>query len=170
MSAPLSRRAWLARVSAGTALLALGRRADAQALVAGLPADLPAGAPGPLLTVYKDANCGCCQQWVGHMAQAGFRPAVQDVSDMQSVKRRLGVPSALGSCHTAVVGGYVVEGHVPAGDVKRLLREKPKARGLAVPGMPIGSPGMEQGPPSGYDRYETLLVQADGNKRRWAAH
>lgn len=169
MSAPLSRRAWLARVAAGaaagTALSLAGRPlAAAEALAAG------SAAPGPLLTVYKDPNCGCCEQWVGHMAKAGFRPAVQDVADVNAIKRRHGIGPALASCHTAIVEGYVVEGHVPAADVTRLLKERPKARGLAVPGMPIGSPGMEQGPPSQYDRYETLLVLADGRTRRWAAH
>jgi hypothetical protein len=165
MPAPLSRRAWLAHLAAGTALVVTGRQALAAERLAAIVA-----APGPRLTVYKDPNCGCCEQWVGHMAQAGFRPAVQDVSDMDAVKRRLGVPAALASCHTAVVEGYVLEGHVPATDVQRLLKERPKAKGLAVPGMPVGSPGMEQGPPSGYDRYETLLVQADGRTRRWATH
>lgn len=161
MSAPLSRRAWLGRVAAGTALLATGRRALGAELLA---------APGPRLTVYKDPNCGCCEEWIGHMAKAGFRPAVQDVSDLAAIKQRMGVPSKLYSCHTAVVDGYLVEGHVPAADVQRLLRERPKAKGLAVPGMPIGSPGMEQGPPSGYQRYESVLFLADGTTRRWATH
>jgi hypothetical protein len=103
------------------------------------------------ITVHKDANCGCCNGWVKHLNGAGFQTVVRNVSDLAEVKKRLGVPDALASCHTGEVEGYVIEGHVPAEAIQRLLAEKPKARGLAVPGMPIGSPGMEGANPETYD-------------------
>ena len=96
------------------------------------------------VTVYKTATCGCCAKWVDHMRAAGFEVKTTDVENIGEVKSTYGVPSELGSCHTSLVGGYVVEGHVPADVVSRMLREKPKIAGIAVPGMPIGSPGMEQ--------------------------
>ncbi len=98
---------------------------------------------GPLMTVYKDANCGCCTLWVDHMKAAGYNVQTIDVANLGAVKDQFGVSRELGSCHTALVGDYVIEGHVPAAAVNRLLAERPKVRGLAVPGMPIGSPGME---------------------------
>lgn len=98
----------------------------------------------PPVVVWKDANCGCCEGWVRHMREAGFGVTVRDVGDMAAIKRARDVPDALQSCHTAVVAGYVVEGHVPAGDVKRLIVERPSAKGLAVPGMPLSAPGMDQ--------------------------
>ena len=97
----------------------------------------------PLLVVNKTPTCGCCGAWVTHMQRAGFRTEIRNQDDLNPLKQQLGVPYGKGSCHTAEVGGYFVEGHVPAEDVKRLLREKPDARGLTVPGMPAGSPGME---------------------------
>lgn len=96
-------------------------------------------------TVYKDPSCGCCGAWVDHIKAAGFQVKVVEAPDMNRVKVRLGVPQALASCHTGEFEGYVFEGHVPAPEIKRLLQEKPQARGLAVPGMPVGSPGMEVG-------------------------
>lgn len=99
----------------------------------------------PTVSVYKTATCGCCAKWVDHMRAQGFDVKVQDVDDIGRVKATHGVPQELSSCHTTLVGGYVIEGHVPADVVKRLLRERPKIAGLAVPGMPVGSPGMEQG-------------------------
>ncbi|HEX6320158.1 MAG TPA: DUF411 domain-containing protein [Burkholderiales bacterium] len=99
----------------------------------------------PKVVVYKSPACGCCGEWEKHMRAAGFRLETRNLSDVAAMKSRLGVPEALRSCHTATFGDYVLEGHVPAGDVKRLLRERTKARGLAVPGMPAGAPGMEQG-------------------------
>lgn len=95
------------------------------------------------ITVYKSPTCGCCSKWVDHMTASGFKVIAHDTSDMQAVKKKLGVPDAMASCHTAVVNGYVIEGHVPAADIQRLLRDKPKVAGLAVPGMVMGSPGME---------------------------
>jgi hypothetical protein len=109
-----------------------------------------AEAAKPLLRVYKGPACGCCGDWEEHMRENGFRVETHEIDDVWPVKRKLAVRDELSSCHTGVVEGYVVEGHVPAADVKRLLRERPKAIGIAVPGMPIGSPGMEQGPPEPY--------------------
>ena len=99
----------------------------------------------PPVTVYKSATCGCCSQWIEHMKAAGFTVKALDVDDIEVPKKTYGVPSSAASCHTAVVGGYVVEGHVPADAVQRMLREKPAIAGIAVPGMPLGSPGMEMG-------------------------
>ncbi len=113
------------------------------------------------MTVYKNATCGCCGKWVDYMKQHGFAPVVHDVDNMSPVKERVGLPFGMGSCHTAEIGGYFIEGHVPAAEVIRLLKEKPKARGLTVPGMPVGSPGMEQD-----DRqqpFDVLLVNDDGS-------
>lgn len=104
----------------------------------------------PLVTIYKNPACGCCGEWVKHMRAGGFRVEVRETGDLAPIRRKAGVPDALASCHTAFVGGYAIEGHVPAADVKRLLRERTKAIGLAVPGMVAGSPGMEQGPAQPY--------------------
>ena len=112
----------------------------------------------PEVTVSKDPNCGCCTAWVDHLRGAGFPVKVAERPDMKAVKSRLGVPGDLASCHTAEVAGYVLEGHVPASAVVRLLKERPPARGLAVPGMPIGSPGMEGGAP---ETYKVMLFGAD---------
>lgn len=129
----------------------------------------PAASPIPL-QVWKDPSCGCCKDWIAHMQANGFRVTSHD-SGNTTMRARLGLASKFGSCHTAVVGGYVIEGHVHADDVKRLLRDKPKALGLAVPGMPIGSPGMD-GPVYGgrRDRYDTLLVQRDGSSQVFRRH
>lgn len=124
----------------------------------------------PSMTVYKSASCGCCTLWVEHARANGFTVREVNTDDLNTVKREMGIPPRLASCHTVMVGGYLVEGHVPADDVKRLLREKPKVRGLAVPGMPIGSPGMEQGPPSGYERYDVLAFEANGATKVFATH
>ncbi|MDY6956752.1 MAG: DUF411 domain-containing protein [Pseudomonadota bacterium] len=115
----------------------------------------------PALTVYKDPRCGCCEAWARHMSEAGFAVTTRDVADLAERKRALGVPAHLGSCHTAQVGGYVIEGHVPAASVKRLLREKQAAAGLAVSGMPIGSPGMEGPNP---EAYEVQIYDAHGSR------
>ena len=115
-------------------------------------------APKPAINVSKDPNCGCCTGWVEHLRRNGFVATVVDSADMQAVKARLGVPAELASCHTAEIAGYVIEGHVPALAIARLLAEKPAARGLAVPGMPIGSPGMEGGRP---EVYEVILFGKD---------
>jgi len=104
-----------------------------------------------VIAVHKDPTCGCCSGWVQHLQNAGFATTVLATSDIDAVKRRLGVPDDLAACHTAEVAGYIIEGHVPAAALKRFLAEKPQATGLAVPGMPIGSPGMEGGRPEKYD-------------------
>jgi len=104
----------------------------------------------PAVLVYKTPSCGCCNGWIEHMEAAGFRVEARDVRDLMSVKRDAGVPVAISSCHTALVDGYVVEGHVPIDQVRRLLAERPEVTGIAVPGMPIGSPGMEGGSPRPY--------------------
>jgi hypothetical protein len=112
------------------------------------------GAALPVVTVYKSPSCGCCAAWVKHMQAAGFTVSVKDVADVDPMKDEAGVPTALRSCHTALVSGYTIEGHVPAELVKKLLAEHPKAAGLAVPGMVSGSPGMEGGPKQAYDVIE----------------
>jgi hypothetical protein len=116
-------------------------------------------AAGPALEVYKSPWCGCCGAWVEHMQQAGFAVEINELDDLAPLKTMLGVAPELHSCHTALVDGYVVEGHVPAREVIRLLAERPMATGLAVPGMPIGSPGMEQGDLR--EPYEVLLFQGE---------
>jgi hypothetical protein len=109
--------------------------------------------------VYKSASCGCCNKWIDHLESHGFSVRATDVSDLASIKAENGLPPRLASCHTAIVEGYVVEGHVPARDIQRLLRERPKVSGLAVPGMPIGSPGMEGPNP---ERYRVLSFGPEG--------
>ena len=123
-----------------------------------------AAAPAkPQIEVWKDPNCGCCKDWVLHLEQSGFVVQVFDSGNTQA-RKRLGVPEQLGSCHTARVAGYAIEGHVPAKDIQRLLREKPQALGLTVPGMPVGSPGMDG---AGYqgrkDPYDVLLMAKNGS-------
>ena len=117
------------------------------------------------MEVWKDPNCGCCKDWITHVEQNGFKAKVFDTGN-NAARARLGLSHKLGSCHTAVVQGYVIEGHVPAREIQRLLKEKPQALGLAVPGMPVGSPGMD-GPAYGgrRDRYDVLLVLRDGSTR-----
>jgi hypothetical protein len=121
------------------------------------------------ITVYKTPWCGCCKGWVSHLAQAGFAAEVIEVEDLNPVREKYGVPFELSSCHTGVAGGYVFEGHIPAVDVQRLLKEKPRAIGLTVPGMPIGSPGMEV-PRAKPETFETLLLLKDGSTRVFARH
>jgi hypothetical protein len=140
-----SRRTILLALSAGPlTMVAPAARAQAPARV--------------LVEVWKDPNCGCCKDWVAHLEASGFAAKVNDTGN-EAMRARLGMPAKLGSCHTALVGGYAVEGHVPAADIRRLLRDKPKAIGLTVPGMPVGSPGMD-GKVYGNrrDPYDVLLV------------
>jgi hypothetical protein len=132
----LSRRALLTHIAAGSVLIAGGHAlAD----------------PRPAITVWKDPNCGCCGRWAEHLRSNGFVATVIETADVQAVKAQRQVPAELASCHTAEIAGYTIEGHVPAQAILRLLAEKPGGRGLAVPGMPIGSPGMEGGRPEAYD-------------------
>lgn len=119
-----------------------------------------------VVDVYKSPTCGCCSKWVDHLQANGFKVRAHDTPDVAAHKARLGVPAGYGSCHTAQVGGYLVEGHVPAKDIKRLLKDKPAVRGLAVPAMPVGSPGMEVG--GRKDAYDVLLVNRDGSTRTYA--
>jgi hypothetical protein len=120
-----------------------------------------------IMTVYKTPACGCCRKWVDHVRQSGFRATTTDLADVTPVKETHRVPADLSSCHTALIGGYVVEGHVPADDIKRLLRERPDIIGIAAPGMPNGSPGMETG---AVDRYDVIAIGRDGSRKVWASH
>jgi hypothetical protein len=119
------------------------------------------------IAVYKSPTCGCCSKWVRHLEANGFTVKAYDVQNVNAIKERHGVPEALGACHTAVVGGYVIEGHVPAADIQRLLKERPAVKGLAVPGMPAGSPGMESTDP---EKYEVLTFDAAGTTKIYARH
>lgn len=121
------------------------------------------------LAVYKSPTCGCCEGWVAHMRQAGFTVAVHEVADPGTVRRARGLSDRLASCHTGVIDGYAIEGHVPAADVVRLLAERPEAAGLAAPGMPAGSPGMET-PDGRKQPFDTLLVLRSGQTRVFARH
>lgn len=121
----------------------------------------------PRVEVFKSASCGCCGAWVDHLRENGFEVVAHDVPDIPAARKKLGMPDRLGSCHSAKVGGYAIEGHVPAADIRRLLKEKPPALGLAVPSMPPGSPGMESARPVPYN---TLLVGRDGSTRVFARH
>lgn len=154
----LTRRAFLAAAAPAAAGLAVLGAAPWRVL--------GAQSAQPTVTVYKSPSCGCCSAWIEHVQQAGFRVVARDLPDLTEMKAAFGIPRALESCHTAQVGGYLVEGHVPADLIQRLLRERPAARGLAVPGMPIGSPGMEGGTP---ERYDVLLFDRAGGTRVYAS-
>ena len=120
-----------------------------------------------MLVVYKTPSCGCCKAWVKAMESAGFSVEVHDLPDLTATKHAAGVPAELQSCHTSRIGGYVVEGHVPAEDIRRLLADRPDVVGIATPGMPVGSPGME-GPYK--DRYDVLTFGTDGRTTVFASH
>ena len=121
----------------------------------------------PQIEVWKDPNCGCCSKWIDHLRESGFRVNAHHTANVNAARAKLGMPHRYGACHTARVGQYVVEGHVPASDIKRLLKQQPEALGIAVPGMPMGSPGME-GPYS--ESYQTLLVDQSGNATVFSSH
>ena len=125
-------------------------------------------ARGTPIRVHKTPWCGCCGAWVGHLRANGFQPTVVEHQDLTPVARRLGVPDAMRSCHTAEVGRYFVEGHVPAADIRRLLAQRPAALGIAVPGMPVGSPGMEQG--GRRQPFQTMLISRGAAPRLFARH
>jgi hypothetical protein len=151
-----SRRQWLKRVGIGVVIAAVGNRLTAQ------PTDTA-------VTVYKDPNCGCCKKWVTHLESNGFKVTAVDRNDMSALKDSLSVPSSLRSCHTAVVGKLIVEGHVPASDVRKAMTRVSKSMiGVAVPGMPSGSPGMEMG--ARKDRYEVIAFDASGATKVFATH
>jgi hypothetical protein len=144
----LSRRDWIRSSLAGAATLLITKRVDA--------------APPPVITVYKDPGCECCAKWVKHLSANGFVSTVRDVKNMDEIKKAMNVPEKLQSCHTAVVDRYVIEGHVPASTIKKFLAQKPASIGLAAPGMPMGSPGMEGGP---VDHYDIIAFDRDGKTR-----
>ncbi|AOO84605.1 copper amine oxidase [Bosea vaviloviae] len=121
------------------------------------------------MTTYRSPTCGCCKAWVSHLEKAGFATKIIELDDLAQAKRRAGVPTAYEACHTALVDGYFIEGHVPAADITRLLAEKPRARGLAVPGMPVGSPGMEVGGATA-EAFQTMLIAVDGSASVFASH
>ncbi len=155
----IDRRRFLAAALVGAGTL-IARRA-------GAAVPLGAGAARPPLTVYKDPSCGCCKAWIAYMEKSGFVVTAHDDADMDALKDHYGVPSGVRSCHTALVGSYVVEGHVPAADVDRLLKEQPKVAGLSVPGMVMGSPGMEG---SMSKPYTVLAFQKTGATTPFASH
>jgi hypothetical protein len=163
MTDPIDRRVLLSACLALPLLAAgCGRREAASAVATASNAKQH-------VVIYKSESCGCCKEWVKHLEQAGFSTEVHDVDNLGPIKDRVGIPVAMGSCHTAEVAGYFVEGHVPADDVHRLLRERPTAKGLTVPGMPVGSPGMEV--PSGeVAPYDVFLVAQDGSTTVFAHH
>jgi hypothetical protein len=147
------------------------RRAFISAVAAAAAAvTMPAAAASslPQVEVYKNPDCGCCGAWVDHLKAAGFPVKVSEVPDTSAVRKRHGIPDEFGSCHTGVVAGYALEGHVPAEDIKRLLAKKPVAAGLSVPGMPVGSPGMEVG--SRKDPYQVLLIDKAGRSSVFATY
>src|SRR5690606_1427288 len=164
----------MTRIPFAIAALALLLGGCAAAGSAGKPGTEAAAAPSaaatlPSMTVHKHPSCGCCSVWIEHVREAGFRVDVRDVEDMATVKEQAGVPTEAASRHTAEGGGDFIEGHVPATDIARLLRERPAARGLAVPGMPLGSPGME--PPDGLAHpYSVELVLKDGSAREFSRY
>lgn len=170
-SRTLNRRTFLARLAGPILLVPVASviaRAEGRASAASsrAPGQLAKPAALPAVVVYKDPGCGCCKEWVKHMQKAGFAVTAHDTPDMDGIKTSMGVPKALQSCHTAVIGSYLVEGHVPADVVQKLLAEKPVARGLAVPGMPSGSPGMEGGTK---DKYDVVLFEKSGKTRTYAS-
>jgi hypothetical protein len=122
----------------------------------------------PVIDVYKSPTCGCCNKWIDHLKANGFGVRSHDTDNVAQHKYRLGVPPAYGSCHTAEAGGYVIEGHVPAREIKRLLKEKPRVRGLVVPAMPVGSPGMEAD--GRKDPYKVFLVNRNGSTRTYVQY
>jgi hypothetical protein len=155
----IDRRTWLARTGGAAVLLLAGRREAALALVP----------PKPVIEVYKDPGCECCSKWIDHMRASGFTANVHNDRNVAAFKDKVGVPAAMRSCHTGTVGGYVVEGHVPASDVRRMLREQPKVLGLAIPGMPMSAPGMGQ-PGAPVQPYTVLAFTRGGATRVYAEH
>lgn len=148
-----------------TVLFAIG------ALTLGVLARRSIAAPRRIIPIkiYKDPYCGCCTAWATRLSEAGFEVAIEQRQDMAAIKARYGVPDDLTSCHTGAIDGYAIEGHVPADDIKRLLKERPKAAGIAVPGMPVNSPGMEV-PGEANERYTVWLFQKDGKRTAFVEH
>jgi hypothetical protein len=156
----ITRRTFVLRAGGLLAAGNLGRTLLAQ--VAGPVSPTP-------ITIYKSSTCGCCTKWVDHVREAGFAPTTFDEADMDRIKDQLGVPRPLRSCHTAVVDKYLIEGHVPAGDIRKLLRERPKLVGLAVPEMPSGTPGMAP-PGASIAGFTVLGFTADGSTQTFARY
>lgn len=153
--AMVSRRDLLSAGAAATLMLAAGGAG---------------AAPLPKMQVWKDPGCGCCKDWIKALQKDGFTIDAHD-SGNTAARKRLNLPDKYGSCHTAQIGGYVVEGHVPAKDIRRLLKEKPDAVGIAAPGMPVGSPGMDGPEYKGRkDPHDVVLVLKDGSARIWASY
>ncbi len=125
-------------------------------------------AAGEAITVYKSPSCGCCTEWVSHLKDNGFDVTVNETDNINAIKMEAGLTRELASCHTAFAGDYVIEGHVPASDIHKLLAEAPKAKGLAVPGMPVGSPGMEMG--DRQDAYTVVLFNEQGQTQPFAQY
>ena len=173
--AGLGRRRMLAALPLLAAALAAPRLVRAATGTAGTnsaatTAATTAGTAATPVEIWKDPNCGCCHDWMEHMQAQGFSFTVHNTGN-NAVRAQLGLPQKLGSCHTALVGGYLIEGHVPASDVRKLLQQKPKALGLAVPGMPVGSPGMD-GTVYGNrrDPYDVLLVARGGSTKVFSSY
>ena len=156
----MQRRVFVARIAGLVAVGVAGRR---------LWAEVPGGMGPTPITVYKSSTCGCCTKWVDHIRANGFAPVVHDEEEMDALKDKLKVPEGVRSCHTAQIDGYLIEGHVPASDIRLLLAERPKTAGLAVPGMPPLTPGMA---PPGVDPgdYEVVSFQLDGSTRLFSQH
>lgn len=172
--------ATLAPLTLATACARTPEPPEASRYVAAIPARSPspaasaspahaAPAKAQQMVVHKSPTCGCCSAWVDHMRAAGFQVEVRETDNLHPIKERVGVPLGKGSCHTAQIGGYFIEGHVPAEDVKRLLAQKPDAKGLVVPGMPAGSPGMEL-PDGRTEPYTVELIGRDGSSTVFARH
>jgi hypothetical protein len=151
----MNRRSWLATAAGAAALALMG---DADRLLAAV-------APKTKILVYKDPTCGCCSKWVSYLKTTGFEVTAKDTGDVAAIKKRYGVPAAAAACHTALVDGYVMEGHVPADLIRRVLKERPQAIGLAAPGMPPSSPGMDMKPKAPFD---VLLIEKSGATRLYA--
>jgi hypothetical protein len=149
-------------IALGTALIAL-----ALTTAAAPTSPSATSAKKPTITVYKDPGCGCCKKWIEHLVKHGYRVDAKDTPGMAEIKQTLGIPDRITACHTAVVNGYLIEGHVPAADIDRLLAQKPTIAGLAVPGMPMGSPGMEGG---AAQRYQVLAFDKNGKTTVFASH
>lgn len=168
------RRAWRSLTTAAMLLALTGAAAcdgaqESEAAPSGTQpvAQTALASDAPVVTVYKTPTCGCCTKWVDHLKASGFRVESHDITDVSPIKAEHGVPGNLHSCHTAVVDGYVVEGHIPADVVRKLLAERPQVAGIAVPGMPMGSPGME-GPYT--QNYDVLAFTREGEKRVYSKH
>lgn len=168
----ITRRSFLARAAGLAAAGLVGEQVwtRAAAFATAGSGSLPSSVGrSPLMTIYKSPTCGCCAKWVEHVQASGYKTAVHDEEQMDAVKARLGVPEGVRSCHTAMIDGYLLEGHVPASDIARLLAERPKVMGLAVPGMPKSTPGMAM-PGQAHESYETVAFQRDGKTSRFAQH